>query len=129
MQLDICKLSTSRKQLASSLWIKSRQSTCIKPVDNLLQTCYHQSVASNANASYHCRYCRYPEVLHIGRLAATFGFLAMGKVDRLNILSLLEFRTNMTQIIYTGCYKLIKLVILTCFIYTISDLPEQFVEV
>ena len=29
---------------------KSWQSTCIKPVDNLQQTCYHQAGASDANA-------------------------------------------------------------------------------
>ena len=31
---------------------KSWQSTCIKPVDNLQQTCYHLAGASNANASW-----------------------------------------------------------------------------
>ena len=32
---------------------KSWQSTCIKPVDNLQQTCYHQAGASDANASWY----------------------------------------------------------------------------
>ena len=32
---------------------KSWQSTCIKPVDNLQQTCYHQAGASNTNASWY----------------------------------------------------------------------------
>ena len=48
-----CKLL---KQLASSLWIKkSWQSTCIKPVDNLQQTSYHdhQVGASDASASWY----------------------------------------------------------------------------
>ena len=32
---------------------KSWQSTCINPVDNLQQTCYHQAGASDANASWY----------------------------------------------------------------------------
>ena len=32
---------------------KSWQSTCIKPVDNLQQTCYHQAGASDANESWY----------------------------------------------------------------------------
>ena len=32
---------------------KSWQSTCIKPVDNLQQACYHQAGASDANASWY----------------------------------------------------------------------------
>ena len=32
---------------------KSWQSTCIKPVDSLQQTCYHQAGASDANASWY----------------------------------------------------------------------------
>ena len=30
---------------------KSWQSTCIKPVDNMQQTCYHQALASDRTAS------------------------------------------------------------------------------
>ena len=42
MQIDICRLTTSIKIVDK----KSRQSTCIKPVDNLQQTCYHQAGAN-----------------------------------------------------------------------------------
>ena len=47
---------------------KCWQSTCIKPVDNLQQTCYHQAGASDANAFWYrlhdlrvsgCRLCLY----------------------------------------------------------------------
>ena len=50
MQTDIFRLvETTRIELGGK---KSWQLTCIKPVDNLQQTCYHQAEASHANASW-----------------------------------------------------------------------------
>ena len=47
MRPDICRLETTCNKLVNK---KSWQWNCIKPVDKLQQTCYHQAGASNANA-------------------------------------------------------------------------------
>ena len=52
MQLDIHRLAEVVETTCIELVDKkSSRSTCIKPVDNLQQTCYHQAGASDANAS------------------------------------------------------------------------------
>ena len=43
-KIDICWLIADKKP-----W----QPTCVKPVNNLQQTCYHEAGASNANASWY----------------------------------------------------------------------------
>ena len=50
LQLDICRLVASCIKLVDK---KSQLSTCIKPVDNLQQTCKHQAEANDANASWY----------------------------------------------------------------------------
>ena len=48
MKLNICRLGCI-KLVCKKSW----QSTCIKPIDNLQQTCCHQVGASDANASWY----------------------------------------------------------------------------
>ena len=46
MQLDVVEATCIKLVGGLKFW----KSTCIKPVDNLQQTCYHQAGASDVNA-------------------------------------------------------------------------------
>ena len=100
IQLHICRLES---QVVGTTCIKlvdkkSWQSTCIKPVDNLQQTCYHQVRAGNANASwYRLDHCKATKALKADFHSVQFGERSI-LCDRFLSKCVLSSRTNCIKV-------------------------------